>query len=60
MEYDVKYKYNSGKTIVHIVSPERILKRKMTQMEIQYILDDVKKLKIERLKRISFQSCELD
>lgn len=47
-KYDATYYI--GKTTVHIVSPETVLGRKMTEEEKQKILDDIKKVNIEILK----------
>lgn len=47
-KYDATYKI--GKTTIHIVSPETVLGRKMTEEEKQKVLDDIKKVNIEILK----------
>lgn len=41
-----------GKTTVHIVSPETMLGRKMTDEEIKVVLDEVKRVNIEIYKYI--------
>ncbi len=56
MEYDATYKLNGGKTVCHVVSPERVLGRKMTEEEIQAILDEVKRIKIDRLIRLQLEA----
>ena len=47
-KYDATYYI--GKTTVHIVSPETVLGRKMTEIEKEKILDEIKKVNIEILK----------
>lgn len=52
MEKEIKYDatYHRGKTTVHIVSPETVLGRKMTEDEKQRILDEIKRVNIEIYK----------
>lgn len=45
MEYDKTYKL--GNTIVHVVSPETTLGRRMTKDEIDAILQDCAKVNLE-------------
>ena len=47
-KYDATY--HLEKTTVHIVSPETVLGRKMTEEEKQKVLDEIKKVNIEILK----------
>ena len=47
-KYDASYYV--GKTKVNIVSPETVLGRKMTEMEKEKILEEIKKVNIEILK----------
>ena len=47
-KYDATYQHR--KTTVHIVSPETVLGRKMTEEEKQKVLDEIKKVNIEILK----------
>ena len=47
-KYDATY--HLGKTTVHIVSPETVLGRKITEEEKQKVLDEIKKVNIEILK----------
>lgn len=52
MEKEIKYDvtYQRGKTTVHIVSPETVLGRKMTDEEKQRVLDEIKRVNIEIYK----------
>ena len=45
-KYDATYYI--GKTTVHIVSPETVLGRKMTEEEKQKVLDEIKKVNIDK------------
>lgn len=47
-KYDATYHF--GKTTVHIVSPETVLGRKMTEEEKQKVLDEIKRINIDILK----------
>jgi hypothetical protein len=47
-KYDATYHF--GKTTVHIVSPETVLGRKMTEEEKQKVLDEIIKVNVEIYK----------
>ena len=49
-KYDATY--HLGKTTVHIVSPETVLGRKMTEEEKQKVLDEIKKVNIDKWLRL--------
>ena len=47
-KYDLTVK--KGKTTIHIVSPETLLGRKMTEKEKQRVLEEIKRINIEIFK----------
>lgn len=55
VKYDASYLLNGGKTKGYVVSPETVLGRKMTDEEIQRVLDDVKRINIQYYTRIEME-----